>query len=201
MANRGLFKVCRAIATVVAVSSAIAISPAIAQTPAPNCQPRPTSSAPSNPTQGWQDCTSHEGRFAIAMPGQPTPSVQPLSLPTGMAQMHMLILDDETSAYFVAYNDYPNELIKNADLNAIAAVLERAPNFFIEGAKASLIGSRQISLQGNPGRAFEFRLPEGVNGKGRVYWVNNRLYQIIAASPDSQAVDAFLNSFRLVDAQ
>ena len=209
MVNAQRWAALTAIAAIAPVLSAISLTanPAVA-VPHASGKPNPvrclspdeTSSPASTTRASWQTCTSAAGRFSITMPSQAQPSVKPLTLPTGIADMHLLTWTSESEAYFVAYNDYPEELVENADLGAIATILERVPTFFIEGAGATLIGARPISLHGHPGQAFQFRFLSGMTGKGRAYWVGNRLYQLVAASSDADDVDTFLNSFRLLDA-
>src|SRR5262249_3510282 len=81
--------------------------------------------------------------------------------------------------------------------------LEGYEKGFVKGVKGKSTSSKAIKLQKKyPGREFAFDIPdlEG-KGKGRVYIVGDRLYQVTALGTEdfmsSDDIDVFFNSFKL----
>src|SRR5262249_49533985 len=72
----------------------------------------------------------------------------------------------------------------------------------VKGTQGRLIREADITLDGNPGKEFEWESKNGVFGKVRVYVLKNRFYSLITASAERNraipTMDRFLNSFRLL---
>ncbi|MFB2895904.1 hypothetical protein ACE1CI_23590 [Aerosakkonemataceae cyanobacterium BLCC-F50] len=141
----------------------------------------------------WNEFSSEKGRFAVSMPG--TPKEETETNQDGSTEHSFSLISDD-SAFLIHYSDIPD--IENLSKEEITTLLDKAPNDFAKDAKAKLINAQTVSLDGHPGKEFELKLKEGINGKGRVYLVNQRLYIVLAmaAKPENQQI--FLDSFRLI---
>jgi len=145
---------------------------------------------------------SKEGGYSVTMPGKPRHQNQTIQTPIGALEMHTEVLEGPEIAYFVMYYDYPADLIAKADPKA---TLENGQKGAITNAKGTLIEEEVIELDGHPGRAFLYAMPEGDipdgMGKSRHFLVKNRFYQVMAvgtrAKVRDKATDRFLESFKL----
>jgi hypothetical protein len=151
----------------------------------------------------WQQVASREGHFFCVMPGSPKAEVQNVSTMVGNLALHAYTVELDDAAYIVGYTDYPESLVRNAD---VQAMLDGARDGAISNVGGRLVGERQIRLQGNPGR--EVWLEATVEGQTalaqlRVYLVGTRLYQTLVAGPkesfSKSDAEKFLNSFILVN--
>ncbi len=149
---------------------------------------------------------SKEGGFSAAMPGTPKLQNQTVQTPIGPLEIHLYVLEGSDLAYFVTYNDYAADFVAKADPKAL---LTNGQNGAITTVKGKLIVEEEIELDGHPGRAFTFALPEGDipdgMGKARHFLVRNRHYQVMVvgtkAKIEDKATDKFLKSFKLTGAK
>jgi hypothetical protein len=88
--------------------------------------------------------------------------------------------------------------VAQATPEQVKELLDDAPDAFAKGANAQLTQSQNIILDGNPGKEFEFTSTEGFSGKGRVYLVEQRLFLVVAIAAQTQNIQRFLDSFRLL---
>src|SRR4030042_4579780 len=128
----------------------------------------------------WKEFSSANGKFSVMMPGEPQEQHETVKTAVGPVDLYMHILDVGTSAYIVGYSDYPEDLIKNSEVNIL---LEGARNGAISNIRGTLVNEKDISIAGNPGKEFNFSVPhrpelpnKGI-GKSRIFLVGNRLYQ------------------------
>ncbi len=135
----------------------------------------------------WQTFTSKDGRYSIQMPGTPTSQSQQVK---GLT-MHVDKVELGDSAYAVSYID------------AAAGVkpdLDGAVKGSVNGAKGELIQSKEITIEGKPGREFSFKAADKV-GSSRIFADGNRLYQILVVGSTtaigSDNVQKFFTSFKL----
>ncbi|HAZ47571.1 MAG TPA: hypothetical protein DDW76_03580 [Cyanobacteria bacterium UBA11369] len=143
----------------------------------------------------WKEFSSSEGKFAVSMPG--TPKQETETDEDGLTSHSFTVeLENPDSAYLVTYYDVPE--VAKATPEQIKELLDGAPDAFAKGGNANLTRSQNIILDGNPGREFEFTSTEGFSGKGRVYLVQERLFLVVAIAPQSQSIQRFLDSFRLL---
>ncbi len=138
---------------------------------------------------GWQDVRSPEGDFTISMPNQPKPD-------TSRQGIRRWELDQDKSKYFIQSIDLPN--LKQATRAEVLAILTQIPQAYVRGAAAQLGSQRSIVLNSYPGQEFEFQLRNGWKGRGRVYIVGERVYQIVAIAETTQTFAPFLQSFKLI---
>ncbi|HTL90033.1 MAG TPA: hypothetical protein VL134_11580 [Leptolyngbya sp.] len=144
----------------------------------------------------WKRFTSQQGRFSIVLPGTPKERKE------GGLTLFELIRDDESVRYSVGFLDLP--VAPGAD--------KKIQNEVYEGVRrgaakdqGELLSYRTIQLNGFPGREMNFKLPDDMVAKWRVYIVNKRAYFVsVTTTQQNQAqglatsIDVFLNSFRLV---
>jgi hypothetical protein len=88
------------------------------------------------------------------------------------------------------------QLVKDRD------ILEAFPEGAAQGVNGKLVSSKETKLGDYPGREFEVELLGGkAILRGRVFLVDQRLYQVMAIAPadvaDSPSIERFLDSFRL----
>ena len=160
---------------------------------------RPTE-PPAEPV--WQQLGTQQGGFFIMMPGTPESDVQDVITPVGSLELHTHALDTGEFSYMVAYNDYPQYLVRNANVDEM---LDGARDGAVDNVNGTLVGERRIRLQGHPGRELWIEATmKGQRGlaQARIYLVDARLYQVIAGglkdSFSESNAERFLNSFLLV---
>lgn len=141
----------------------------------------------------WNEFSSQQGGFAVSMPG--TPKEEAETNEDGSTE-HTFSLTSDDSAFLIQYSDIPD--IEKLSKAKITQLLDEAPNDIAKNANAKLIAAKTVSLDGYPGKEFEFSFSEGVNGKGRVYLVKQRLYIIVGMTTQPDNVQKFLDSFRLL---
>lgn len=143
----------------------------------------------------WQEFSSTDGKFAVALPGVPEEDTK--TDPSGnINHSFTLALDEEL--YLINYFDFPESF--EADDSEVQTLLDTLPASFAQGASAQLKGDRNITLNGHPGKEFEFALAneQAPPGVGRLYLVDRRLYLAIAMTPQTQKAQRFLESFRIL---
>lgn len=153
---------------------------------------------------GDKETSSAEGRFRVAAPVALEETIESVAMPDGSSlALHNFIGEQNNRAYFVAYNDYPAEIIEQNDPQTL---LDGTRNGSVQSMNGTLISESQITLNGYPGRELiaEAPLEDGniLAVKARIFIVENRLYQLFVAAPQAEIssadVDAFLNSFELL---
>lgn len=151
----------------------------------------------------WKQYTSTEGRFTVLMPGTPKTERQTQNTQLGPINIQAFAVarQQESVAYIVAYSDFPNNFVQKANIQKL---LDGARDGALRAAQGKLLSQRNISLNGYPGREFEFVNPVGLITKNRMYLVNGRLYQVIVVTKQdtqkylSRSIAGFLNSFKLL---
>ncbi|MFB2923273.1 MULTISPECIES: hypothetical protein [Aerosakkonema] len=141
----------------------------------------------------WGEFSSVAGRFTVLIPGTPTQESE--TNEDGFVE-HSFTLTKERSAFLIHYSDIPEaEELSDTEIQQL---LDSTPTDFVKEAKAQLLASRSITLDGNPGKEFEFTLRDGTPGAARVYLVKQRLYVIVGMASDAENTQKFVNSFRLL---
>jgi hypothetical protein len=150
-------------------------------------------------SDSWMTFSSEAGGFSIDMPGEPQMSTRSTDSPLGEVTFHFYQLSDGSAQYVVSYNDYPVPL---EQLDAQVEVLDDAIQGAAQGNEMENV--QAIEVQGNPGMEGETTI-QGQHVWYRAILVENRMYQLIASSPES-AKDAsafcarrFIESFTLLD--
>jgi hypothetical protein len=147
--------------------------------------------------------TSPEGDFSAVFPSRPTERTQPQELPDGSV-MDLSIAAVETEELFMgtARGQYPEGTVLD-----VPAALQGAQDLAIANVEGTLVASRDLELQGRPGREFAASLT--ANGQPgtllqRVYFDGPVLYQNIATGAgeltfQDPAVAVFFDSFRFTE--
>jgi hypothetical protein len=144
----------------------------------------------------WNRFTSKSSGFSVVMPGTPTERKQ-----AGLTQFE-LIRDEESVRYAVGVLNLPVAPRENKKLQneVYEGIRKGAAN-----GQAELLSFRTIKLGEFPGREMNFKLPDDMVAKWRVYLVDRRAYFInVTTTEENQqrglatSIDVFLNSFRLI---
>lgn len=150
----------------------------------------------------WRVFTSDAGGFKVLMPGTPKPQTQSVNTAAGTIDVTMYIVEVDHGAYAVGFSDFPQEMVAQADPQA---VLEGAMNGSASNMGGSVTSSRDITLGAISGKEFTaaVRINEADDAayKGRVYLAGNRLYQVfmcgLKGRTSAKEIDHFLRSFTL----
>jgi hypothetical protein len=145
----------------------------------------------------WRTITVEEGGFAVSMPGDPEHNVTQDETPQlGKIEVHTIRLRGAPTTYMVGYVAYASSVPMDP-----LAEIESNRDHFVQGVKARLIEQHAIGLEGGSGIEFTAE-NASYQIKSRVYFRNNRTYQLIAAvkkgEQDAAAVERFLGSLRLL---
>jgi hypothetical protein len=153
----------------------------------------------------WQEYRSQSGRYSILMPGKPQERTQAVDSLAGSIDMHIASYEDRSGAFLVMYADYPADLIRSEQAEA---VLDGAAQGAVTNVKGRLTQQRNISLGTVPGREIEFDTQaQGAQPatriKVRYFLTNGRLYQVMVVAQQSQGLPAdtqkYLDSFKLIE--
>jgi peroxiredoxin len=154
-----------------------------------------------------QEFRSEAGGFYVYTPASMTEEVQSVDVPNaGTIATHMFSGDRNNISYFVAYADFPEDLIAQSDPEKM---LDGSVNGAVGNVNGVLVGQSKISLSGNPGREIlaNAKLPNGQDAtlKAHIYLVQNRLYQVLILSLKGQVSNdvmmQYLDSFTLINAK
>jgi hypothetical protein len=147
--------------------------------------------------QTWSEYRSEAGRYRVLMPGAPSLSTQPVTMPDGRT-VELLQAGFETpaAAFLATYVDYPADVVRG---QAPDAFLKTARDGSAKGHK--LRSDRGVKVGGYAAREYVILRANGIVIITRSVLVGSRLYQIIVARnegddkhPDTRK---FLDSFTL----
>jgi len=136
------------------------------------------------------------GKYTVQVSGTPVETSKPLPGTT----IYINCWEADDGKFVVMFNDFPPETAR-----MIAADLATVCNAAMRSAGGKATGSKPIQLQDKyPGYEIEGREPQfGGKIRVRVYQVQNRFYQVLAAGKklwaDSPATTEFLDSFHVTD--
>jgi len=143
----------------------------------------------------WIKVTPVGAGFSVLMPAKPEEEVKS----GGDFTLHLFSITTAKAIYLAGYGDYAPSLKLSVD-----AELTANRDKFLKGLNATLVGSKQIILDGRPGLEFTGE-SEQASFKSRVYLSGNRVYQIAVAvlsgKTDDDNVDRFFASFALANSQ
>ena len=136
---------------------------------------------------------SKEGRFSIYFPeGFSTPEQKTMEMETPAGKLPVTLYmaqQDSTSAYIVAYSDYPERAFDAG----IEAMLNSAPESALRTYNGTVEKQSDLSLNGHAGRSLVFRGTaenRPVFGRADYYIVKPRIYEILFLTSDSTRVTA-----------
>lgn len=146
---------------------------------------------------------SETGNFSVQTPYTLKETTQSIETQVGPIDIHIFSGEQGNEVVLVGYSDYPMEIIQASSAEQI---LDGSRDGAVENVKGELISETQITLDGYPGR--EVIIQASAENKqeiimhGRIFLVEQRLYQIMAVVPKgketAQHLDSFLQSFKLL---
>ena len=151
----------------------------------------------------WQELAVADGGFAVLMRGQPEYLRQQLATPAGKMSAHLYSSDRPDAYYAVGFSDYPLALVHAGSPDEIFAGVRET---WIKRIQAKSSTTSPLKLAGKyPGLRFTAEgtfKDAGTFVEGRLYLVDQRLYQVIAMGRKSElsqgVVNRFLDSFKLI---
>ncbi|MEW5870269.1 MAG: hypothetical protein AB1894_13420 [Chloroflexota bacterium] len=145
------------------------------------------------PKLGWQTYSSAGGGFSVAMPVTPFEEVS--------GNTHTLSASDRDLTYVATYTYYP----PNSVQAEAGYFLDEFQNQIIAQGGTPVL-SKDITLDGSPGREFRLRVSDEAIFpvvEGRVYLVGDRVIRVyvryLVYSGRSNKIKAYLDSLRLLD--
>lgn len=140
---------------------------------------------------GWVEFAPEGGGFLILFPSKPVETVQKKATYT----LHSFTTTAGRGTYVASYTDY--EQVKSAPATFLAANRDR----FNKGLQATLISSREITLDGHTGLEFTSENPAATI-KSQLFLVGKRLFQtatmVFKDVDQTRYVDRFFESFKFV---
>ena len=155
------------------------------------------------PRSEWQELAVPDGGFSVLMRGPPLVTPQHVDTPAGRMSAH-LYSSDRPDAYFaVGYTDFPLALAVGSEPEKIFA---GSRDTWVKRIQGRLVSSSPLKLAGKyPGMQFTV---EGTYQErpaiveGRLYLVDQRLYQVIALTRQGEMpqgiVNRYFESFKLI---
>jgi len=139
---------------------------------------------------GWITFAPEGANFSILFPSQPVATINKKTAYT----LHSFTTTAERATYVATYTDYEEIKLKPAEF--LIANRDR----FNKGLQATLISSREITLDGNTGLEFVSENP-AANIKSQLFLIGNRLFQtatvVFKDTDQTEWVDKFFSSFKL----
>ncbi|MEO5898863.1 MAG: hypothetical protein ABIR68_01880 [Ilumatobacteraceae bacterium] len=159
-----------------------------------------TTGGPASVPADWVLYTSPQGDYTVSFPATPKEQTQNAPLPDG-STLALDIISSSLGEAFIATSrgQYPDGVTLD-----IPAALQGAQDQAIANVQGTLVDSRDINVQGRPGREFSVNVTNGgVKGMllQRVYIDDLTIYQIIITGPGiisatDPKIAAFLDSFQ-----
>jgi hypothetical protein len=164
-------------------------TPPVKPTPAP----APTKNALE--PRDWVRYDSAVGRYSVLVPALPEDKIETTPSDHGPYTTYLSIARDERNVYLIGWVDYDPKFNFNRQ-----SELEANRDNFVKGVKATLTGSRSLTIDGY--QVIEFTADTNERTfKSRVYMVGRRPYQIVIGYPKEDArvapVTKFFDSFKV----
>jgi hypothetical protein len=168
---------------------AVALSPAAASAQ--------TGAAAPAAAQSWTRFTAPEGGLSALFPGTPTRTEGEIAVDQGgPGKTYFYTVDLPDSLFLAGWGHYaPSFKFDNQ------TELDANRDNFVKGIEAKLDSHRAITFRGAPGLEFDFSKQGALFGRGRVYIIDGKPYQLVAmhrgTALDVARVNRFLDSFRM----
>lgn len=147
-----------------------------------------TASAQTEQT-GWEEFAPEGGGFSMLFPTKPVETITEKSNYT----MHSFATTAGRATYVVSYTDYKQ--IKLAS----AAFLNANRDRFNKGLQATLVSSREITVDGHTGIEFTSENP-AANIRSQLFLIGKRMFQtasvVFRDVDQTREVNRFFNSFK-----
>jgi len=173
-----------------------------AKKPAPAQKEKKPAPAAKEEKPGWKKFTSREGGFSVLMPGTPVAKREAVPTPLGPIATYFFSLEVQQGTNLtVSFAEVPQGLLGLEGVDDL--LLTMARDAAVKQVDGKLLKDEPVKLnQRIPGREFQIDVGLGSILRMRVFLVQNRVYQIVAAGPKDYATgkdaDKFLDSFTLM---
>ena len=148
-----------------------------------------TAAAQTTEQTGWVEFAPAGGGFSMLFPTAPVEAVK--EKPT--FTLHSFTTTSGRATYVASYTDYQE--VKGNPATFLIANRDR----FLKGLQATLISSREITLDGHTGLEFTSENP-AANIKSQLFLVGKRLFQtatvVFKDVDQTRYVDRFFGSFK-----
>ena len=138
---------------------------------------------------GWIKFAPEGGGFSISFPGQPVENINKKTAYT----LHSFTTTANRATYVASYTDYVEIKLKPAEF--LIANRDR----FNKGMQATLVSSREITLDGHTGLEFVSENP-AANIKSQLFLIENRLFQtatvVFKDTDQTEWTEKFFASFK-----
>lgn len=164
--------------------------------------PRSNAIAQNASPNNWQQFTYLQAGFAVRMPKIPKEVTEEIGTSFGKLNVHTLSAQQSGIGYLAVYANYPNNDSRQPSRQQI---LQTWKQEFVNAAGLQILQERQIDFNGYPGTEIRYTNDSGEIGKARFYFVEQRIYQVLAATSKQESdrfrenADRFLDSFELLD--
>ena len=148
-----------------------------------------TAAAQKTEQTGWVEFAPAGGGFSMLFPTAPVEAIKEKPTYT----LHSFTTTSGRATYVASYTDYQE--VKGDPATFLTANRDR----FIKGLQATLISSREITLDGHTGLEFTGENP-AANLKSQLFLVGKRLFQtatvVFKDVDQTRYVDRFFGSFK-----
>lgn len=170
----------------------------------------PERSSPDRDLRGWFSVEPPGAGFRARLPE--SPAIQRLGVRSpslGDLNLHLFTVDRGLGGYIITYADLPPETLKDGP-DALLGNEAQAATSELVGNDASLQEDQAIQLNGYPGRAFSFDVPDrivagGGSARVHVFLAGERLYTVNVIGQqefvDKPDTDRFLDGFEIIESQ
>jgi hypothetical protein len=151
----------------------------------------------------WREIASPDGGFRIRMNGAPRVEERNVETPAGKITGHWYSVEGKDSVFGVGYADYPRQLLQLAPpRNMFSGVRDS----WLKRIEGRLDGNATDILLEGKWTGMEFAARGRLEGReawmrGRLYLVDNRLYQIIVfgnkETIPAPEINRFMGSFKV----
>ena len=141
---------------------------------------------PIAPEESWKEFSSIDGRFKVALPGDPTETSTTIESSLGKIQRHRFSLMTDFGSFFISYSDLPVSLIEPDEVKKF---LDHAYDDEVMASQGKPPSVAEIALDGYPGREY---IMEALNLKYRTKscLAGQRVYEITIWIPTNHAYHA-----------
>ncbi len=154
----------------------------------------------------WREYTSSEGRFTATLPANVNTNLMAIDTSKSRLFTHMVSATDaDLNEYMVSWTEYPDDKSRPRDTEKS---LNRMRDALVKFKKGTIVSESPISFASHTGREIAFTTDEGRLVRVRFYFVDNRIYQLVAETwkdkfrvnerEDPGVVDRFFDSFKLL---
>ncbi len=151
----------------------------------------------------WGEFRPKGGGFRVKMIGDPKEQLQKVATPDGIVELHLFYgISNKGETFGVSYHEVP----KVDPAPTPEDLYGRGVAGAVENLKGKLLRQNAIEYRGRPATEAEVALPGKMAFPDptylvRMYWLKDRLYQVIYIGPKAnlkaEEVVSFLDSFRL----